>query len=103
MCSRVLAGNSTGVQKCRLNVLCSNRPSESELRDTAKLEASLGGLSAVQIVWADELKKWTVDEHFDDHGQPLPLREHDFEVERAAGWILVTTAVKLSKSRGPLL
>ena len=52
-CSRVLAGNAMGVQKRRLNTLCSYCPSEAELLESAKLEASLGGLSAVPIDWEE--------------------------------------------------
>ena len=53
-CSRLLAQKSLGVQKRRLNTLCTFKPEYDELLQTAELAASSGGLSGVQVDWEEE-------------------------------------------------
>ena len=82
-CTRILAGKSLGVQKRKLNSLCAYKPSVQELRESASLPASLGGLSAVEVNWEEEKRKWTTNENFEENGDLLRIRTVDMQIENA--------------------
>ena len=97
---RDLASTSLGPKKRRTNVLPCHRPSAAEIRSTAALPATLGGLSAVEVQWGEEAAKWTTPE-YDEEGNVcaafLP-RERDCNIKDAAAADLKAVIWSLKKS-----
>ena len=89
-----------GTKKRRTNVLPCHRPSAAEIRETAALPATKGGLAAVEVQWQQESEKWVTPEYNEDGSVNAAFipRERDCNIKDAALADLKVVTWSLKKS-----